>query len=111
MEWIQIGFPQRSFAQTELDRHIIESPGSEAAIVPQSRNDHPGNGNLDVRPGLVENEEIQAKMFGKLYAGEDLPAPIKACEFLESRPPGGRFAVRQQVGIPAQGHRQPVAPA
>ena len=58
MEWIQIGFPQRSFAQTQLDRHIIEAPGSETAMeMPQSRNDHPDNGNPDVRPGLVENEQ------------------------------------------------------
>ena len=57
MQRIEIGFPQRPFAQTQFDRHIIEPPGGETAMqMPQSRNDHPDNGNLDVRPGLVENE-------------------------------------------------------
>ena len=65
MERIQIGFPQRPFAQAQFDRHIIETPGSETAIdMPHSGHDHPDNGNVDVGPGLVENEEIQAKTRG-----------------------------------------------
>ena len=112
MERIEIGFPQRPFAQTQFDRHVIEPPGGETAMdMPQSRNDHPDNGNIDVRPGLVENEEIQAKTPGKLDAGKHLLAPIEARKFLGSRAPGGRFAVRHYVGILAQGHRQRAAAA
>ena len=58
-------------------------------------NDHPDNGNPDVRPGLVENEEIEAKTFGKLDASKHLVAPIEARKFAGSRAPGGRLAVRQ----------------
>ena len=67
--------------------------------MPQSRNDHPDHGNVDVGPGLVENEEIEAKTLGKLDAAKHLIAPIEARKFLRSRAPGGRFAVRQYVGM------------
>jgi hypothetical protein len=109
IEWIEIGFPQRLFAQAQFDRDIIESPLSETPVeMPQSRNDHPHHGNPDVRPGLVENEKIQAETFGKLDAAKHLIAPIQIRKFLRSRAPGGRFAVRQDVGMFAQGQRQRV---
>ena len=73
--------------------------------MPQSRNDHPGHGNLDVRPGLVENEEIEAKTPGKLDAAKHLIAPIQARKFGRSRAAAGGFAVRQDVGMLAQGQR------
>ena len=60
MEGIELGFLQRPLAQAEFDRHVIEPAGSETTIeMPQSRNDHPDDRNLDVRAGLVEDEEIE----------------------------------------------------
>ena len=86
---IQAGFPQSSLSQAQFDRHIIESPGSETAVeMPQSRNDHAGNRYPDVRPGLVENEKIQAETFGKLDASQNLIAPIHLYKFTGSRAPG-----------------------
>ena len=49
--------------------------------MPQSWNNHPDNGNLHVRPGLVENQEIQSKTFGELDAGENQLAPIETGKF------------------------------
>src|SRR6185437_8516826 len=112
MERVQTGLPQSPFAQAELDRHVIESPRSEAAMeMPQSRNNYPDNGNPDVRPGLIDNKEIQAATFGKLDASKDLVAPIEVGKPAGSRPPGGGLAVRHYVGVLAQGqwHRQRVA--
>src|SRR5580704_9405703 len=69
---------------------------------PQSRNDHPGDGDLEVRAGLVENEEIEPKTIRQLDARPYLLAPIEVREFREARPPDGSLAVRLQIGMPAQ---------
>jgi hypothetical protein len=82
VERIEIGLPQGPFAQPQFDRHIVEPSRSKTAMeMPQSWNNHPDNGNLHVRPGLVENQEIQAKTFGELDAGENLLAPIETGKF------------------------------
>jgi hypothetical protein len=71
-------FPQRPLAQSEIDRHVKESAGRETATErPQPRNDHPDNRNLDVWPGLVEDQDIEAAAAGKLDTSQDLIAPVK----------------------------------
>ena len=69
MNRIELVFLQRPVAQSEFDRHIVKPATREAAIeMPQSRNDHPDHGNPDVRPGQVENEEIETELFCKFDA-------------------------------------------
>ena len=89
MERIELGFRYRPLAQTEIERHVVEAARSETAIeMPQSRNDHPDDRNLDVGAGLVEDEEIEPMTLDELYAGQHLLAPIEAREFRKPRPPG-----------------------
>ena len=59
MEGIELGLPQPPLAPPEIDRHVVESARCETTIeMPQSRNDHPDDRNLDVWARLVEDEEI-----------------------------------------------------
>ena len=44
--------------------------------MPQARNEHPDDGDLDVGPGLVEHEEIISRTGRDLDAGIDLVARI-----------------------------------
>ena len=61
MKRVELVFRQRPVPQSELDRDIIKPARREAAIeMPQSRNDHPDDRDLDVGARLVENEEIEA---------------------------------------------------
>jgi len=57
--------------------------------MPQSRNDHPDDRNLDIKPGLIKDEEIKPKTLGKLHASQDLFAPIESLQILLIALPGG----------------------
>src|SRR5580700_3641127 len=51
----------RCVAQAEFHGNIVKAAGPKAAIeVPQAWNNHAGDRRLDIRPRLVENQEIQA---------------------------------------------------
>src|SRR5258706_3140714 len=70
-------FQKRPISQSEFHRNIVKSARSEAAIeMPQSRNDHSDDRNLDVGPRLIEDEEVEARARGDVDAGVDLLAPV-----------------------------------
>src|SRR6516164_9898348 len=78
MKRIEFGFWQRSVAQSELYRNIIKPARREAAIkMPHSRNDHPHNRNVDVRPCLIEDKEVPALPLGQTHAGTHLLARVE----------------------------------
>src|SRR5215468_7951562 len=62
---IDLVFQHRLVPPPELYRYVVEPAGREAAIeMPQSRNDHPGDRDLDVDARLIEDEEIEARALG-----------------------------------------------
>src|SRR6516225_7050411 len=58
--------------------------------MPQSRNDHAHDRDLDVRPGLIEDEKIETFTLCELHAGAYLGARVEAAEL--------RAQVRVQAG-------------
>src|ERR1700722_11084110 len=80
---IELVFWQRPVAQSELYRDIVKPAGGEAAIeMPQSRNDHPDDRDLDVRARLIEDEEIEARALDEAHASHHLLALVETTEFL-----------------------------
>ena len=78
---IDFVFQHGPVAQSELDRNVVKPAGRETAIeMPQARNDHPDDRHLDVRARLIEDEEIEAGVFGELDAGDHLLTRIEAAE-------------------------------
>jgi hypothetical protein len=78
---IEIVFQSRLVQPAELDRDIVKSSGREPAVeVPQPRNSHANDRNVDVGAGVIENEEIEARAFGHVDAGEHLLARIEMAE-------------------------------
>src|SRR4029077_21053443 len=87
-------------AQSEFYRHVVKPAGPETAIeMPQARNDDADHGRLDVGPGLIEHEEIEAGAFDDVDAGQSLLARIEAAEFHIEVRPDRRFAVRDQIRV------------
>src|SRR3974377_1743902 len=81
MKGIDFVFRQRSVAQSELYRNIIEPARREAAIeMPHSRNDYPHNRNVDVRARLIEDEEVEALPLGKTHASSHLLARVETAD-------------------------------
>ena len=55
---IEIAFQGRLIQPAQLDRDIVKSSGREPAVeVPQPRNSHANDRNVDVGAGVIENEE------------------------------------------------------
>ena len=89
---IELVFRQRPVAQSELYRNIVKPARREAAIeMPQSRNDHPDDRDLDVGTRLIEDEEIEALSLGDIARR---PSPARACR-------DGRTSSRSPAGPPA----------
>ena len=89
MKRIELVFRQRPVSQSELYRNIVKPARREAAIeMPQSRNDHPDDRDLDVGTRLIEDEEVEA-----LLAWRDARrrSPARACR-------DGRTSSRSSVG-------------
>src|SRR5436305_10321951 len=62
MQRVELVLRDRPVAPSKLDRGIVEPAGREAAIeMPQPRNDHAHDRDLDIGPGLIEHEEIEAR--------------------------------------------------
>src|ERR1700746_2375010 len=81
MKWIELVFRQRSISQSELYRDIVEPAGREAAIeMPQPRNDHSDDWDVDIGPRLIEDEEVKALSFGKTHASSRLFACVETAE-------------------------------
>src|SRR6266566_6139636 len=82
MQRIEFLFGQRAIAPPELDRDIVKPAGREAAIeMPQSRNDHPDDRDLDIGARLIEDEEIEALPLGEVHAGGHVLARVETAEF------------------------------
>src|SRR5258706_15429254 len=70
-------FQKRPISQSEFHRNIVKSARCETAIeMPQSRNDHSDDRDLDVGPRLIEDEEIEARAPGNIDAGVDVLARV-----------------------------------
>src|SRR5258707_11246594 len=97
-------FQKRPISQSEFHRNIVKSARSEAAIeMPQSRNDHSDDRDLDVGPRLIEDEEIEARARGDVDAGVDLLARVvERAELRAGVRLGLRMATRRQKGIVLQ---------
>src|SRR5258706_7178179 len=66
---------------SKFDRNIIEAAGGETAIeMPQPRNDHSDDRHFDVRPRLIEDEEVQALTLGNPDAGGHLLIRFETAE-------------------------------
>ena len=78
---IELVFLERPVAQSELYRNIVKPARREAAIeMPQSRNDHSDDRDLDVGTRLIEDEEIEARLLGEAHAGRHLLARVEMAE-------------------------------
>src|SRR5215204_5049738 len=97
---IELAFRQRPVQPSKRDRDIVEAPRCEATIeMPHPWNDHPGDRNVDVGTGLIEDEKIEACSLGGLHAGRHLFARIETAEFRAGLVLGRRLAVRSQIGM------------
>src|SRR5580704_14875320 len=94
----------RPIQQSELYRNIVKPARCEAAIeMPQSRNDYPDDGHFDVGPGLIEDEEIEARASSDIDAGDDLIAGVVERAELHVGARLGRWiAARRQKGMVLQ---------
>src|SRR6476469_2382103 len=66
----QAGMTLSYGGETELVRFLKAARCETAIEMPQSRNDHSDDRDLDVGPGLIEDEEIEACASGDIDAGE-----------------------------------------
>jgi hypothetical protein len=74
---IELVFQQRLVSQSELYRDIVKPARREAAIeMPQSRNDHSDDRDIDVGARLIEDEEIEALSLGEAHARHHLLALV-----------------------------------
>src|SRR5262249_62173140 len=81
MKRIELAFRQRLVSPSELDRDIVKPARCEAAIeMPQSRDDHSGDRDLDVGARLIEDEEIEARALGQGHAGGHLRARVEIAQ-------------------------------
>src|SRR5215510_7833684 len=97
---IEVAFQGRLVQPAELDGDIVKSTGREPAVeVPQPRNSHANDRNVDVGAGVIENEEIEARAFGDVDAGQHLLARIEMAELYPKLRVPRREAVRCQIGI------------
>src|SRR3974390_2838599 len=72
---------QRLIPPSQLHWDIVKAAGREAAIeMPQSGNDHPHDRDLDVWPGLIEDEKIKAHTLCEIHAGAHLGARVEPAE-------------------------------
>src|SRR5258708_39863569 len=100
----ELVFQQRPISPSEFDRNIVKSARYEAAIeMPQSRNDHSDDRNLDVGPRLIEDEEVEARARGDVDAGVDMLARVvERAELRAGVRLDLRMVTRRQKGIVLQ---------
>src|ERR1700722_11837322 len=100
MKRIELAFRDRLVAQAELDRHVVKPARPETAIeMAQARNDDADHRRLDIGPGLIEHQEIEAGALGDVHASQSLLTRVEAAEFHIDLRPDRRFAVRDQIGV------------
>src|SRR5262245_59736681 len=103
MQRIELAFRQRPVSPSELDRDFVKPARCEAAIeMPQSRNDHSGDWDLDGGARRIEDEEIEARALGQFHAGGHLFARVEIAELRSKVRSDGRSAARHQIGMVLQ---------
>src|SRR5262245_59844900 len=103
---VELVLRQRPLAQPELDRNVEQPAGREAAIeMPQSRNDHAHDRNVDVGARLIEDEKIEALALRELHAGGDLLARVETAELFAEAWLEHGIAMRRQERMVAQAQR------
>ena len=70
--------------------------------MPQPRNDHSGDGDLDVGARLIEDEEIKALRFAMRRTRPYLLARVETTEFESELGLDRRIVARRQIGIVLQ---------
>src|SRR5215470_13619868 len=100
MNRIELAFRPRPIQPSELDRHIEKPARRKAAVeMPQSRNDHSDNGNLDVGTRLIEHEEIEPALLGNAHTSHHLFARVQTPKLPLEILADGWFAARRQKRI------------
>src|SRR5215468_5704587 len=67
---VELMFRQWPVPHPELYRNVIKTARREASVkMPQSRNDHSDDRNVDVGASLIENEEVEALSLSETHAG------------------------------------------
>src|SRR5271155_5738391 len=98
--WVELVFRQRMVAPAELDRDVVEPAGREAPIeVPQARNDHPDDRDVDIRTRLIEHAKIKAASPGEIHASCRLLVGIETAKVRTGLRPDGRTTARRQIGM------------
>jgi hypothetical protein len=88
MKRVELLFRKRAVSPSKLDRDVIKSTGREAAIeIPQTRNGHSDDRDLDTGARLSEDGEIEAGALGDVHASGHLLARVENTE-----PGSGRTA-------------------
>src|SRR5262245_11188160 len=96
---IELVFRQRPVPPSELHRHIVEPARREAAVeMPQSWNDYPDDRDLDVGTRVIEDEEIETRALGEVYAGYHLLALVELAELRAEVRSHLRGGARRQIG-------------
>ena len=97
MNRIELVFQHRPVAQSELYRNIVKPARCEAAIeMPQSRNDHSDDRDLDVGTRLIEDEEIEAARLASSHAGA---SPARACRDRPNFAPSSGWTAGLPLGV------------
>ena len=97
VNWIELVFRQRPVSQSELDRNIVKPAGREAAIeMPQSRNDHSDDRDLDVGARLIEDEEVEALALGEIARRR---SPARACRDWPNFEPKSGWTAGLPLGV------------
>ena len=95
---VELVFRQRPISPSELDRNIVKATGTEAAVeMPQSRNDHSDDRDLDIRARLIEDKEIETRALGEIDAGSHLLARVEAAELRAYVGSCDRSSARRQI--------------
>src|SRR4051795_11097345 len=104
---IELAFRRRPVAQPERYRNVIKPARRETAIeMPQPRNDHPRDRDIDVGARLIEDEEVEARAPDSLYAGRHLLARVETAERQAGAGLDRRTARRAQIGMILQAERR-----
>src|ERR1700687_5885854 len=103
MNRIELVFKHRLVTPSELYRNIVKPARRETAIeMPQSRNDHSDDRDLDIRARLIEHEEIEAYSLGKAYASHHLLARVEMVELRAQARLDRRFVAWRQIRMVSQ---------
>ena len=95
MNWIELSLRQWALSKSKLYRNIVKPARREAAIeVPQSRNDHSDDRDLNIGASLIEGEEIEALSLGEVQASHHLLPLVKSAELRVQVRSNQRIAVR-----------------